>query len=31
MTKTRMNLHPEAPSLKRELAAIVRQHLTPIG
>ena len=31
MTKTRMNLHPEAPSLKRELAAIVRQHLPPIG
>ena len=31
MTKTRMNLHPDAPSLKRELSAIVRQHLTPVG
>ena len=31
MTKTRMNLHPEAPSLKRELAAILRSHLEPVG
>jgi len=31
MTKTRMNVHPEAPSLKRELAAILRRHLEPVS